>query len=121
MPYEVINSVNAKTTIRVVGTGNTLIKLSDLKKTVSENVVGASIVSVSSVSDGIWKIYRGDNASGTILLELPNSTNLKLYESGISLSNNSTANIYITNSGTVGSLLLQVSKSSTYSTDIGAL
>lgn len=121
MPYEVINSLNGKSVIRVVGSGNTLIRLSDLKKSNVETIVGVSVVNVLSTTDGIWKVYRGDSAAGTLLLELPNNNTLKLYENGIALSNNATANIYITNSGTVGSLIMQITKSATYSTDIGQI
>jgi len=122
MPYEIVNSLRAKSLVRVVGNTATTITLSALAKDVKETVIGAEVAQVTAVSNGIWRIYRGDSDSGVLLLELPPSfSHLSLYEYDISLANSSTANIHITNSGTAGTIILQLTKEATYSTDTGTL
>lgn len=122
MPYEITNSKRSKSMVRIVGgitTANTLITLSSLAKDATENVTEAAIAQASGVTDGVWRIYRGDNTSGVLILELPSFSHYVFYEFDISIANNSSSNIYVQNSGTVGTLILQLSKTATYSTDLG--
>ena len=124
MPYEITNSLRAKSFIRIVGgitTANTLITLSSLAKDSTETVTAAAVAQASGVTDGVWRVYRGDNTSGVLILELPSFSHYAFYEFDINVANNSTSNIYVQNSGTVGTLILQLAKTATYSTDLGKL
>ena len=121
MAHEIINALRAKSTIRVVGNTATLITLSSLAASNTESVTGAAIAQVSAVSDGVWRVYRGNDATGTLILEIPQYAEFVLYEYGISFANGSSSNVYITNSGTAGTLILQLAKTATYSVDTGKL
>ena len=121
MAFEITNSLKAKSFIRIVGNTNTLITLSALAKDATETVSNASIAQASGVTDGVWRIYRGDNASGTLVLELPAFSHYQFYEFDCAVANNSGSNVFVTNSGTSGTMVLQLSKTATYSTDLGKL
>lgn len=119
MPYEIVNTLRAKSLVRVVGNTATTITLSSLAKDANETVTAADVAQVTATSDGIWRIYRGDNTSGVLLLELtPSFSHISLYEFDISLANSATANIHITNSGTAGTLILQLAKTANYTTPL---
>ena len=122
MAYEITNSLRSRSSIRVTGNTATRINLSALSANSSrETIVAASIGSVVSSSDGFWKIYRGNDATGTLVLDLAATNFLPLPQIDISVANTSTANIYVTNSGTGGTLILEVTKHATYTEDLGAL
>lgn len=70
MPYEIVNNKRSKSVVRVVGNTATPINLSTLSAASDETVTAASITHVTSQSDGAWKIYRGDNTSGVLVLDL---------------------------------------------------
>jgi len=115
MAYEVINTLRSKSTIRVVGNTATLITLSELSANPSvETVQSATIAQIVSSTDGRWDIYRGDNTSGVLVCTLFGTADLPLSQSDIVIANSATANIYITNSGTGGTLILQMSKTALY-------
>lgn len=115
MEKEIINSVRSKSTIRLVGTGNTVITLSDLSTNTSvESVDSAAIAQVSAVTNGIWKVYRGNNSSGTLIMELPTFAHFVLYEFDVSFANSATSNVYVENTGANGTLIMQMAKTSTY-------
>lgn len=125
MPYEIVNAQRSKSTITVVGNTATLITLSQLVKDPSaspatEIITSASIGAVASSTDGFWRVYRGNNASGTLVLELKDNNYLPFTQTDIAIANGATSNIYVTNSGTGGTLILQVSKTATYTTDLDA-
>ena len=120
MAYEIVNSLRSKALVRIVGNTATTIALSDLAKDNTETVTEAAVAQASGVTDGVWRIYRG-GATGTLLLELPAFSHYQFYEFDCSLANNSTSNIYVTNSGTCGTIILQLAKTATYSTDTGKL
>jgi hypothetical protein len=125
MPYNIVNSKRSKSIITVTGNTATLINLSALSTEPSaspaiETISSASIGAVISSSDGFWRIYRGNDATGTLVLELKDSNYLPLTQSDISLANSANLNIYVTNSGTGGTLILQVSKDARFSTDLDA-
>jgi glucose/arabinose dehydrogenase len=125
MPYEIVNAQRSKSTITVVGNTATLITLSQLVKNPSaspatEVITSASIGAVASSTDGFWRIYRGDNTSGTLVLELKDNNYLPFTQTDIAIANGASSNIYVTNSGTGGTLILQVSKTANFTTDLDA-
>ena len=116
MPFEIINAVRAKSTIRVVGgVANTHINLSALSAQTGETVSAAAIAQVSTSTNGIFRIYRGNSGASNLILELPSAaTNLVLYEYDITLANNATSNVFIEHTGTAGTLIMQLAKTATY-------
>jgi len=116
MPFEIINAVRAKSTIRVVGgVANTHINLSALSAQTGETVSAAAIAQVSTSTNGIFRIYRGNSGASNLILELPSAaTNLVLYEYDITLANNATSNVFIEHTGTAGTLVMQLAKTATY-------
>ena len=122
MAYEIINTLRSRSIIRVTGNTATRINLSALSANSSlETINSASLTHVITATDGKWVIYRGNDASGPVLLSLFGSNDLPLSVYDVALANGSTSNIYVTNSGTDGSLIMQFSKVATYSTDVGLL
>ena len=116
MPFEIINAVRAKSTIRVVGgAANTHINLSALSAQTGETVSAAAIAQVSTSTNGIFRIYRGNSGASNLILELPSAaTNLVLYEYDITFANNATQNVFIEHTGTAGTLIMQLAKTATY-------
>lgn len=116
MPYEIVNNKRSKSVIRVVGNTATPINLSTLAAGSDETVTNASITHVTAQSDGAWKVYRGDSTSGVLVIDLTGAgnTDWPLAQYDISIANSSSSNIFVTNSGTGGTLLLTVSKTATY-------
>jgi hypothetical protein len=121
MPFEIINAIRAKSTVRIVGgAANTQINLVNLSaNTMTENVTSAAIAQVSCSTNGIYRIYRGNNAAGTLILELCTPANLVLYEYDIVFANNATSNLFVEHTGTAGTLVMQLAKNATYNTDLG--
>jgi uncharacterized membrane protein len=116
MPSEIINAVRAKSTIRIVGgAANTHINLSDLSAQTGETVSAAAIAQVSTSTNGIYRIYRGNSATGNLILEICTPINLVLYEYDITFANNATSNIFVEHTGTAGTLVMQLAKTATYS------
>jgi hypothetical protein len=121
MPYEIVNSKRSKSVITVTGNTATRINLSQLStNTSTETVTSASIATAISTTDGIWNVYRGNDNTGTLVLQLVGNNYLPLTQGDISIANTSTANIYVTNSGTAGTLIIQLSKVATFTTDLDA-
>ena len=119
MPYDISNSNRSKSIIRVVGNTATLIALSELSSNANnETITSASISQVFSSTDGTWSIYRGDNASGVLVMQLNGENALPLSLSDIVVANGAASNIYVTNSGTLGTLIIQLSKTATYLRDV---
>jgi hypothetical protein len=106
MPKEINNTLRSKSTIRVTGNTNTLVTLAQLSSnTQLETVSAAAIAHVSSSSDGTWRVYRGNDATGTLV--------------GIgAIANAATSNVFATNDGTGGTLIMVMSKTATYSIDL---
>ena len=117
MSYEIVNNKRSKSVIRVVGNSATTITLASLSTGEDETVTNASISHVMSQSDGAWKVYRGDNTSGELVLDLTGGGNCDwpLAQYDIAIANSSSSNIHVTNSGAGGTLILVVSKVTTYS------
>ena len=122
MAYEIINTLRSRTVIRVTGNTATRINLTQLSANSSlETVNSASLTHVITTTDGKWVIYRGNDATGPVLLSLFAQNDLQFSVYDVALANGSTSNIFVTNSGTDGSLIMQFSKVATYSTDVGLL
>jgi hypothetical protein len=122
MAYEIINTLRSRSIIRVTGNTATRINLSALSANSSlETVNSASLTHVITATDGKWVIYRGNDASGPVLLSLFGSNDLPLSVYDVALANGSTSNIYVTNSGTDGTLIMQFTKNTTYTVDTGLL
>ena len=116
MPFEIINAVRAKSTIRVVGgVANTHINLSALSAQTEETVSSAAIAQVTCSTNGIYRIYRGNSPAGTLIMELCTPANFVLYEYDITFANTSTSNVFIEHTGTAGTLVMQLAKTATYS------
>jgi hypothetical protein len=120
MPQEITNTLRSKSTIRVTGNTSTLVTLAQLSSnTQLETVSAASIAHVSSSSDGTWRVYRGNDATGTLVLELNKNHTINLEDMGIgAIANGATSNVFVTNDGAAGTLLLVMSKTATYSRDL---
>jgi len=119
MAHNIVNARRSKSVITVTGNTGTRINLEALSteptaSPAGEIVTSASITTAISSTDGIWTIYRGNDATGVIVLQLVGNNFLPLTQGDIAISNTSTANIYVTNSGTAGTLILQVSKTADY-------
>jgi hypothetical protein len=121
MATEIINALRAKSTVVITGNTSTLITLDQLSVNENEVVSGVDIAQVTSTTNGIWSIYRGNDASGFLTMQIVGNLNLVMYEFDVTLSNNATSNIYVTNSGTAGTLIMQLSKSATYTTPLTGL
>jgi hypothetical protein len=118
MSYEITNSIRSRSMVRITGNTAVRINLSSLSSnTTNETIVSADIAQASGVTDGIWRIYRGNDATGQLVLELPDFSHYQFYEFDCSVANNNTSNVYVTNSGTAGTLILQLSKQATYTYD----
>lgn len=115
MPYEIVNSKRSKSVIRVTAQASQLITLPQLStNTTSEVITGASITHFISTGDGAVKVYRGDNASGVLVIDSVGSNDLPFAQYDVAIANTSSANIYVTNSSTNGTVMLIVSKTATY-------
>ena len=119
MPYEIINTLRARSVIRITGNTSTRINLSQLStNTTTETVSAASITYVNTSTDGKWSIYRGNDATGVLVLEYFGENDLPLTQHDLSIANSSTSNIFVTNTGTGGTLILQVSKTASYNPNL---
>ena len=99
----------ANTTIELNGVTNSAINVA------TEAVTSASITAAYWSSNGVWTIRRG-GSTGTDVLSLDGTGSFPLYTSGIVVSNTATSNIYVSlaGSGTRGTLILELSKVSTF-------
>lgn len=119
--YEITHSLKQKTLIRVVGTGDSRINLSQMARNSGETVQSADIAVVSGVTDGVWKVYRGNDATGMLIFELPAFSNFEMSSLDAAISNSSTSNVFVTNSGANGTLFVQMSKTSTFNPSLDTL
>ena len=87
----------------------------DLADTTSVDNGGTIIVATDG---GRWKIYRGNDATGVLIMTLGDGADFPLSQYDIAIANSATANIYVTNTGADGTLILQVTKTATYSTGL---
>lgn len=123
MSYNIVNARRSKSVITVTGNTATRINLTALTtepaaSPATELITSATISTVISSTDGVWTVYRGNDDTGVIVLQLVGNNFLPLTQGDIAISNTSTANIYVTNTGTAGTLILQLSKTAEYSTPL---
>lgn len=119
MPLNITNAVRSKSVITLTGNTATRINLSQLSTNTSiETITAASIGLVATSSDGWWRIYRGNDATGELVLELKDNNYLPFTQTDLSISSNAAANIYVTNSGAGGTLIMQLSKTANYTINL---
>lgn len=121
MSYEVSNSLRNSSYIRAEGAGTYTITLANLSSNSAlETVSAASIKKVnwSANSTGSITIARG--ATPNTVLSLHGNGEMKLNEYGHAVANGSTGNLVVTIAGS-GSVVMEVSKVATYSTDLGLI
>jgi hypothetical protein len=121
MSYEVSNSLRNSSYIRAEGAGTYTITLANLSSNSAlETVSAASIKKVnwSANSTGSVTIARG--ATPNTILSLHGTGEMKLNEYGHAVANGSTGNLVVTIAGS-GSVVMEVSKVATYSTDLGLI
>lgn len=123
MSFNIVNSRRSKSVITVTGNTATRINLSQFSteptaSPATELITSAAITTVFSTTDGVWNVYRGNDTTGTLVLQLVGNNFLPLSQGDMTIANTATANLYITNSGTAGTLILQMSKTAEYSTPL---
>jgi len=117
MANEIVNTLRSKSTIFITGNTASVISLANLAASATETVTGSAVTHVMSSTDGKWQIWRGpDNtvANSVMVLELFGQNYMPLNMHDIAVANTSSRGYYITNSGTGGTLIMQVSKTATY-------
>jgi len=111
MPFELINSIRSPSIIRIEGTGTTTVALANLSVNANETVSAASIKRINWSTNGNIQIVR----NSVPIASLHGTGEMRLDEYGYSIANNSTSSIVITvNTG--GTVVLEVSKETTYTT-----
>lgn len=113
MPIEITNSLRSSSLIRVEGIGTYYANLTSLAVDSNEIISSANIRRINWSTNGNIQIVRNGNNVTT----LHNTGEVKLDEWGHTLANNNTSNVVITVvSG--GTVLLEVTKSATYTTPL---
>jgi hypothetical protein len=111
MPFELINSIRSPSIIRIEGTGTTTVALANLSVNANETVTSANIKRINWSTNGNIQIVR----NSVPIASLHGTGEMRLDEYGYSIANNSTSSIVITvNTG--GTVVLEVSKETTYAT-----
>ena len=119
MPTTITNSKRSKSVIRITGNTATRVNLNQLStNTTTELVANAEITHVTSSTDGKWIVYRGNDATGEKVLSLFGENDVPFAQYDVSIAGaNTGANLYFTNSGTDGTILIILSKTATYTID----
>lgn len=119
MALTISNSKRSKSVIKITGNTATRINLEQLStNTTTELVSSAEIAHVTSSTDGKWVIYRGNDATGEPVLVLFGENEIPLAQFDVTVAGaNTTSNLYVTNTGTDGTLILTLSKTATYTVD----
>ncbi len=120
MSYEIQKAGRGgRVALHVNGTGNMTIELNGSANSAinvaTESVTTASITGAHWSSNGAWTVKRG-GSTGTNVLSLDGTGSFPLSKNGIVVSNTATSNIYVSldGSGTRGTLILELSKISTF-------
>ena len=119
MPTTITNSKRSKSVIRITGNTATRVNLNQLStNTTTELVAAAEITHITTSTDGKWIVYRGNDATGEPVLNLFGENDIPFAQYDISVAGaNTGANLYFTNSGTDGTLVIVLSKTATYTID----
>jgi hypothetical protein len=113
MPFELINSIRSPSIIRIEGTGTTTVALANLSVNANETVTSANIKKINWSTNGNIQIVR----NSVPIASLHGTGEMRLDEYGYSIANNSTSSIVITvNTG--GTVVLEVSKETTYANSL---
>lgn len=113
MPFELINSIRSPSIIRIEGTGTTTVALANLSVNANETVTSANIKRINWSTNGNIQIVR----NSVPIASLHGTGEMRLDEYGYSIANNSTSSIVITvNTG--GTVVLEVSKETTYANSL---
>ncbi len=122
MPTTITNTKKSKSVIRITGNTATRVNLNQLStNTTTELVSAAEIAHVTSSTDGKWIVYRGNDATaanGEPVLALFGQNDVPFAHYDVSIAGaNTGANLFFTNSGTDGTLVVVLSKTATYTID----
>ena len=119
MPTTITNSKRSKSVIRITGNTATRVNLNQLStNTTTELVAAAEITHITTSTDGKWIVYRGNDATGEPVLTLFGENDIPFAQYDVSIAGaNTGANLYFTNSGTDGTLVIVLSKTATYTID----
>jgi hypothetical protein len=113
MPFELINSIRSPSIIRIEGTGTTTVALANLSVNANETVTSANIKRINWSTNGSIQIVR----NSVPIASLHGTGEMRLDEYGYSIANNSASSIVITvNTG--GTVVLEVSKETTYANSL---
>jgi hypothetical protein len=113
MPFEITNTLRSSSIIRVEGTGTTTVALANLSVNANETVSAANIKRINWSTNGSVQIVR----NSVPIASLHGTGEMRLDEYGYSIANNSTSSIVITvNTG--GTVVLEVSKETTYANSL---
>jgi len=113
MPFELINSIRSSSIIRIEGTGTTTVALANLSVNANETVTSANIKKINWSTNGNIQIVR----NSVPIASLHGTGEMRLDEYGYSIANNSASSIVITvNTG--GTVVLEVSKETTYANSL---
>ena len=119
MAFEITNQLRSSSIIRVEGASTVNVNVSQLStNTALETVLSANIKRIAWSTGG--SISIGRHAASNVLITLAtvfNSGQMNFDELGTSLANNNTGNVVVT-IATSGTVLLEVSKTATYTTDL---
>ena len=120
MPTTTItNSKRSKSVIRITGNTAVRVNLNQLStNTTTELVSAADITHITTSSDGKWIVYRGNDNTGEQVLVLFGENDIPLSQFDVTVAGaNNTANLYFTNSGTDGTLIVTLNKTAAYTID----
>jgi len=113
MAFEITNTLRSASIIRVVDASTANVFLANLAVNANETVSSANIRRLTWSTNGSIQITR----NAVSILMLHNSGTMMLDELNHSVANNNTSNIVITiNTG--GSVVMEVTKTATYATEL---
>ena len=113
MPFEITNTQRSASIIRVADVGTTTVFLANLSVNANETVSSANIRRLTWSTNGNIQIIR----NSVPILMLHNSGTMLLDELNHSVANNNGSSIVIT-IATGGSIVMEVTKVATYTTEL---
>lgn len=119
MPTTITNSKRSKSVIRITGNTAVRVNLNQLSTNTSTELISAAeITHITTSTDGKWVVYRGNDATGEPVLTLFGENDIPFAQYDVAIGGaNTGANLYFTNSGTDGTLVVILNKSATYTID----